>query len=54
MCQFDLMVMGFVIYHDAFINIFSNNELIFDLSDPSEIDYGSILTLNFVLNIAAH
>ena len=36
-------------YMNAFINILSNNNLIFDLSQPDEIDFGSILTYNFCI-----
>jgi hypothetical protein len=50
MCQFDFNGDGVCdSWSNAFINIFSNNELIFDLSDPSEIDYGSILTYEFCI-----
>lgn len=33
--------------YDAFINIFVNNNLTFDLSQPDEINYGSILEVDF-------
>jgi hypothetical protein len=33
--------------YDAFINIFVNNNLTFELSQPDEIDYGSILEVDF-------
>ena len=35
--------------YDAFINILSNNNLIFDLSDPNEIDFGSELIFEFCI-----
>jgi len=50
MCAFDLNGDGICDNsYDAFINIISNNNLIFDLSDPSEIDFGSILTHDFCI-----
>jgi len=36
-------------YMNAFINILSNNNLIFDLSQPDEIDFGSLLTHDFCI-----
>ena len=33
--------------YDAFINIFVNNNLTFELSEPAEINYGSILEVDF-------
>ena len=33
--------------YDAFINIFVNDNLTFELSQPDEIDYGSILEIDF-------
>ena len=33
--------------YDAFINIFVNDNLTFELSQPDEIDYGSILEVDF-------
>jgi hypothetical protein len=48
MCAFDFGNDGICdASYDAFINITSNGELIFDLSDPSEIDFGSELVFDF-------
>lgn len=48
MCAFDFDEDGICDgTYDAFINIFVNNNLTFDLSDPSELDYGSILEVDF-------
>ena len=33
--------------YDSFINIFVNNNLTYELSDPQEMDFGSILEVNF-------
>jgi len=50
MCSFDFDDDGVCDNsYDAFINIISNGNLIFDLSDPSEIDFGSILTHEFCI-----
>ena len=48
MCAFDFDEDGICdSNYDAFINITANGELIFDVSDPSEIDYGSELIFDF-------
>ena len=48
MCAFDFDEDGICdANYDAFINITANEELILDVSDPSEIDYGSELTFDF-------
>jgi len=51
MCSFDFDNDGICDgSYDSFVNIISNNNLIFDLSDPSEIDFGSELTFDFCIN----
>jgi len=50
MCSFDFDNDGVCDgSYDAFVNIISNNNLIFDLSDPSEIDFGSELIFDFCI-----
>jgi len=50
MCSFDFNNDGVCDgSYDAFVNIISNNNLIFNLSDPSEIDFGSELTFDFCI-----
>ena len=34
-------------YYDAFVNILVNSDLVFELSEPEDINYGSELTFNF-------
>lgn len=48
MCAFDFDNDGICNEsYDAFINIFVNDNLTFELSQPDEIDYGSILEVDF-------
>ena len=48
MCAFDFDNDGICNEsYDAFINIFVNDNLTFELSQPDEINYGSILEVNF-------
>ena len=48
MCAFDFDEDGVCdATYDAFINILVNDNLTFELSDPSELDYGSILEVDF-------
>ena len=48
MCAFDFDEDGICNEsYDAFINIFVNDNLTFELSQPDEIDYGSILEVDF-------
>jgi len=50
MCSFDFDNDGICDgSYDAFVNILSNNNLIFDLSQPDEIDFGSELTFDFCI-----
>ena len=47
-CAFDLDDDGECdAYYDAFINIIVNGNLVFELSDPAEVDFGSELTTTF-------
>lgn len=48
MCQFDFDDDGICdSSSDAFVNIIVNGNLVFELSDPAEIDFGSELTISF-------
>jgi len=50
LCSFDFNNDGICdLFGDStpFINIFSNDELIFELSDPADLDYGAELTFEF-------
>ena len=48
MCAFDFDEDGICNEsYDAFINIFVNDNLTFELSQPDEIDYGSVLEVDF-------
>lgn len=50
MCSFDFDNDGVCDgSYDAFVNIISNNNLIFDLSQPDEIDFGSELIFDFCI-----
>jgi hypothetical protein len=50
MCSFDFSNDGICDgSYDAFVNILSNNNLIFDLSQPDEIDFGSELIFDFCI-----
>ena len=55
MCSFDFGNDGVCDgSYDAFINIISNNETIFNLSDPSEIDFGSELVFDFCIEYTCY
>ena len=52
LCSFDFDEDGICDYsYDSFINIFSNDLLIFDLSDPGEMNYGGVLEFNFCVEV---
>ena len=47
-CSFDLNEDGVCdAYYEAFVNIIVNENLIFELSEPEEMDFGSALEINF-------
>ena len=48
MCSFDFGDDGICdAYYDAFVNVIVNGNIILDISSPENIDYGSILELDF-------
>ena len=50
MCSFDFENDGICdIYYDSFVNVITNGEVILDISEPENIDYGSELIFEFCI-----